>query len=98
MDAIQDGHGSTTAAFRKRSRGVGLQEAVRTENGALFASPVNGAGLFRLEEREVLLSNAPANEHIDLEPVDDGAWSILYQRTLFGRIDERPGEITGAMV
>ena len=72
--------------------------AVRTENGAPFASTVNGAGLFRLEEREALLSNALASETIGLEPVDDGAWSILYHRTLPGRIDERPGEITGAMV
>ena len=72
--------------------------AVRTDNGAPFASTVNGAGLFRLEEREVLLSNALASETIGLEPVDDGIWSIVYYRTLLGRINERTGEITGAMV
>jgi hypothetical protein len=33
-----------------------------------------------------------------LEPVDDGIWSIVYYRTLLGRIDERTGDITGAMV
>ena len=98
MNAILDRHGSMTAASRKRFREAGLPVAVRTDNGAPFASTVNGAGLFRLEEREVLLSNALASEYIGLETVDDGAWSILYHRTLPGRIDERPGEITGAMV
>ena len=47
---------------------------------------------------QVFLSNALANEPIGLEPVDDGVWSIIYYRTLLGRIDERTGEITGAMV
>ena len=59
---------------------------------------MNGTGLFRLKEREVFLSNALANEPIGLEPVDDGIWSIVYYRTLLGRITERTGEITGAMV
>ena len=59
---------------------------------------MNGAGLFRLKEREVFLRNALANEPIGLEPVDDGIWSIVYYRTLLGRINERTGEITGAML
>ena len=59
---------------------------------------VSGAGLFRLGERDVFLSSALANEPIGLEPVDDGIWSIVYYRTLLGRIDERTGEITGAGV
>lgn len=59
---------------------------------------MNGAGLFQLKERDVFLSNALANEPIGLEPVDDGVWSIIYYRALLGRIDERTGEITGAMV
>jgi len=30
--------------------------------------------------------------------VDDGIWSIVYYRALLGRINERTGEMTGAMV
>ena len=66
--------------------------------GYLEVQRVNGAGLFRLKEREVFLRNALANEPIGLEPVDDGIWSIVYYRTLLGRINERTGEITGAML
>ena len=66
--------------------------------GHLEVRRVSGAGLFRLGERDVFLSSALANEPIGLEPVDDGIWSIVYYRTLLGRINERTGEITGAMV
>jgi hypothetical protein len=66
--------------------------------GHLEVRRVSGAGLFRLGERDVFLSSALANEPIGLEPVDDRIWSIVYYRTLLGRIDERTGEITGAGV
>jgi len=46
----------------------------------------------------VFPSNALANEHIGLEPVDDGIWSIVCYRTLLRRTDGRTGEITDAMV
>ncbi|MBW2372935.1 MAG: helix-turn-helix domain-containing protein [Deltaproteobacteria bacterium] len=57
VNAIQDRHGSMTATFRERFREADSRER---------------RGLFRLEERELLLSNALACEHIRLEPVDDG--------------------------
>jgi hypothetical protein len=34
-------------------------------------------------------------QHIAVEEIADGVWNIAYYRTLFGRIDERSGKITG---
>ncbi len=53
------------------------------------------AGTFRLKAKQPFLSNALADEHIGLEEVADGVWNTVYYKTLFGRIDERMGRITG---
>ena len=66
--------------------------------GHLEVKRVNSTGFFRLKEREVFLSISLAKQHIGLESVGDGVWSIVYYTTLLGRIDERTGEISGAMV
>jgi hypothetical protein len=36
----------------------------------------------------------PSN-HIALEEIDDGIWTIVYYRTCLGRVDQRTGLITG---
>ena len=56
---------------------------------------VSAAGTFRLKAKQLFLSNALADEHIGLEEVGDALWNIVYYCTLFGRIDERTGRITG---
>jgi putative transposase len=56
---------------------------------------VSTAGTFRLSSQQPFLSHALAGEDIGLEEVGDGVWSIVYYRTLLGRIDQRTGQITG---
>jgi transposase InsO family protein len=56
---------------------------------------VSTAGTFRLYSQQPFLSHALAGEDIGLEEVGDGVWSIVYYRTLLGRIDQRTGQITG---
>ncbi len=49
---------------------------------------VSNAGTFRLKHRQMFISQALKQEHIGLEEVDDGIWSIYYYDVLLGRLDE----------
>jgi hypothetical protein len=42
------------------------------------------------------ISHALKGDNIDLAPIDDGLWNILYYNTLLGRRSERTGKISGA--
>lgn len=63
--------------------------------GHMEVRRVSNAGTFRLKSWQPFLSNALADQHIGLEEVDDGVWSIVYYQTILGRIDERTRKITG---
>jgi len=121
-------------AFRRLFREVGLPEAIRTDNGAPFASTgIHGlcemnvwwmqlgivhqrippsspqeSGSHERMHRELKREttrppgrNLPGqqyalrDEHVGLEEIRDGLWSIVYYTTLLGRIDGRTGQITG---
>jgi hypothetical protein len=56
---------------------------------------VSNAGTFGLHHAQPFLSNALRDQHIGLEEVDDGIWSIVYSNTLLGKIDEHTLLITG---
>jgi transposase InsO family protein len=57
---------------------------------------VSNAGTFRLNSKQLFLSNALKDEYIGLEPIDDGLWNIIFYETLLGRFDERTRQMTGA--
>ena len=63
--------------------------------GSMEIRRVSAAGTFRLKSAQFFLSNALRDEHIGLEEIGDGLWSIVYYTTLLGRIDEPTGQITG---
>jgi len=50
---------------------------------------VSNAGTFRLNHRQMFISQALKQEYIGLEEIDDGIWSIYYYEVLLGRLDER---------
>jgi hypothetical protein len=52
--------------------------------------------MFSLASRAFFLSATLVGEDIGLEEVEDGLWSIVYYRTLLGRIDLRTGRLTSA--
>jgi putative transposase len=55
---------------------------------------VSNQGCFRLVCGQHFLSNALAGEHIGLEEIADGIWSIYYYNTLLARFDERTDELS----
>jgi len=63
--------------------------------GPMEVRRVSAAGTFRLKAAQPFLSHALRDQYIALEEIADGVWSIVYYRTLLGRIDERSGKITG---
>jgi transposase InsO family protein len=63
---------------------------------ALEVRRVSSSGMFSLASRAFFLSATLVGEDIGLEEVEDGLWSIVYYRTLLGRIDLRTGRITSA--
>ena len=50
---------------------------------------VSNSGRIRLHSAQIFLSNALRREHVGLEELDDGIWSIYFYDTLLGRFDER---------
>jgi transcriptional regulator with XRE-family HTH domain len=46
-------------------------------------------GTFRFKHRLLCIANALKQHHIGLEEVDDGIWSIYFNRVLLARLDER---------
>ena len=50
---------------------------------------VSNSGCFRIECGQIFLTNPLAGEHIGLEEIDDGIWSVYYYNTLLARYDEQ---------
>lgn len=55
---------------------------------------ISSNGYFKFRSDNIFLSNALAGEHIGLEEVDDGIWSLYFYQTLLARFDERNRTIT----
>lgn len=54
---------------------------------------VSNAGTFRFKHQQIFISQALRQQHIGLEEVDDGIWSIYFYDVLLGRLDERDWRI-----
>ena len=50
---------------------------------------VCNAGTFRFKNKLIFIANALKQNHIGLDEVDDGIWSIYFSTTLLARMDER---------
>ena len=50
---------------------------------------VTNAGTFRLKHKLLFIANALKQHYIGLEEIDDGIWSIYFNRVLLARLDER---------
>ena len=57
---------------------------------------VSANGGIRWQNRWVNVSHVLAGEHVGLEEVADGVWSVYFGPVLLGRFDERDGRIRGA--
>lgn len=57
---------------------------------------ISSTGTFSWHGRPLFVSEVLRGEDIALEEVSDGVWSLVYYRTLLGRIDVRTGQLTGA--
>lgn len=56
---------------------------------------VTNAGTFRLKHKLLFIANSLKQNHIGLEEINDGIWSIYFGTVLLGRIDEREMRIYG---
>lgn len=54
---------------------------------------VASPGFFRFKNIAYHLSQHLAGQHVGLEPIDDGVWSIWFYNKLLARLDERDGSI-----
>ena len=54
---------------------------------------VSRNGGFRWSSEWIHVSHALAEEHIDLEPVDDGVWTLYFGPLRLGRFHEREQRI-----
>lgn len=50
---------------------------------------VAASGTVKFKNRVLFLSTVLAGEHVAFEEVDEGIWSLLFDRVLLGRLDER---------
>lgn len=57
--------------------------------GHFLVKRVTNAGTFRFKHRLLFIANALKQHHIGLEEVDDGIWSIYFNRVLLARLNER---------
>lgn len=57
---------------------------------------VSANGGIRWQNQWVNVSHVLAGEHVGLEEVADGVWSVYFGPVLLGRFDERDGRIRGA--
>lgn len=57
--------------------------------GHFLVKRVTNAGTFRFKRRLLFIANALKQHHIGLEEIDDGIWSIYFNRVLLARLDER---------
>jgi transposase InsO family protein len=63
--------------------------------GHFLVKRVTNAGTFRFKHRLLFIANALKQHHIGLEEVDNGIWSIYFNRVLLARLDERDYIIRG---
>ena len=63
--------------------------------GTSSSSASRTGGTFRFKHRLLFLANGLKQHHIGLEEVDDGIWSIYFNRVLLARLDERDYIIRG---
>ncbi len=50
---------------------------------------VSTAGTLRFDDHQLFLSQALVQEYVGFEETDDGIWSVYFNRTLLGKLDER---------
>jgi len=62
--------------------------------GHLVVKRITDAGTFRFRDRLLFLSNTLDNQHIGIEEVEDGLWSVHFCHLVLARIDERTGTLT----
>ena len=55
---------------------------------------VSRDGAIRLKKRQVFVSQALGNEHVGLEEVADGVWSLYFYDRLLARLDERTWKLS----
>jgi hypothetical protein len=55
----------------------------------LLVKRVTNAGTFRFKRRLLFIANALKQHYIGLEEIDDGIWSIYFNRVLLARLNER---------
>jgi transposase InsO family protein len=63
--------------------------------GHFLVKRVTNAGTFRFKHRLLFIANALKQHHIGLEEIDNGIWSIYFNRVLLARLDERDYIIRG---
>jgi putative transposase len=63
--------------------------------GHFIVKRVTNAGTFRLKHKLLFIANSLKQNHIGLEEINDGIWSIYFGTVLLGRIDEREMRIYG---
>ena len=63
--------------------------------GHFLVKRVTNAGTFRFKHRLLFIANALKQHHIGLEEIDDGIWSIHFNRVLLARLDEQDYTIRG---
>ncbi len=63
--------------------------------GHFLVKRVTYAGTFRFKHRLLFIANALKQHHIGLEEIDNGIWSIYFNRVLLARLDERDYLIRG---
>jgi putative transposase len=56
---------------------------------------ITTVGTMSWQGRALFVSETLRGQDIGLEEIDDGIWSLVYYRTLLGRLDARTGRITG---
>ena len=57
--------------------------------GHFLVKRVTNAGTFRFQHRLLFIANTLKQHHIGLEEINDGIWSIYFNRVLLARLDER---------
>lgn len=62
--------------------------------GHMEVRRVSSSGSFTFKRHVLFLSETLSGEHIALDEIDDGIWSIYFARLLLGRLNERTFTIT----
>jgi transposase InsO family protein len=82
------------AHYRSSPRSYPAQLPPIDYPGHFVVKRITEAGMFRFHDRLIFLSRALDDQHVGLEEVDDGLWSVYFCRMLLARFDERTGLLT----